>query len=223
MIDYATARHNMVEGQLRTNRVTDPRVVAAFAEVPRERFLPKSLRGVAYVDEDIALGANRYLIEPLVLARLIQAAQVKPTDVALDVACGAGYGTAVLARLASTVVALESDAELARGASRVLSELGIDNAVVVDGPLNRGYRQQAPYDVILIEGTVPEVPGDIVEQLAEGGRLAVVVDDPGRRGPGQLGRATLLIRRGGVTSSRILFDAGTPRVPGFETVPGFVF
>jgi protein-L-isoaspartate(D-aspartate) O-methyltransferase len=121
------------------------------------------------------------------------------------------------------VVALESNPDLARGASRVLNEIGIDQAVVVEGPLNRGYRQQAPYDVIIIEGAVPEVPSEITEQLAEGGRLATVVDDRERRGPGQLGRATLLIRRGGIVSSRILFDAGTPRVPGFEREPGFVF
>jgi protein-L-isoaspartate(D-aspartate) O-methyltransferase len=223
MIDYANARHNMVESQLRPNKVTDERVIAAFAELPRERFLPKSLRGIAYVDEDIPLAPGRYLMEPMVMARLIQAAQIKPADVVLDVGCGIGYSTAVLARLASTVVAIESDPGLAREATRILGELGIDQAVVLEAPLESGYPRQAPYDVIFIGGAVERLRSDITDQLAEGGRLVAVIDDPDRRGPGQIGRATLMVRRSGVVSSRVVFDAGTPLLPGFAAEPGFVF
>lgn len=143
-MDYAAARHNMVENQIRTNRVTDPRIVATMDALPRELFVPKQLRGIAYVDEDLDLGNGRYLMEPLVLARLLQAAELRPEDVVLDVGCGTGYSTAVLARVASTVVALESDSDLAEAAASLLAELGMDNAVVVTGPLADGYPAQSP-------------------------------------------------------------------------------
>ena len=130
MIDFAVVRRNMVESQIRPNKVTDPLLLAALLEIPREQFLPKSRRGVAYVDEDIEVGEGRYLMEPMVLARLLQAAEIKPTDIALDIGCATGYSTAVLARLANSVVALEADAELAALASENLIELGVANAAL---------------------------------------------------------------------------------------------
>jgi len=216
--DFAAARHNMVECQVRPNKVTDERVLAAMSELPRERFLPKSRQGVAYVDEDIALGDGRYLMEPMVLARLVQAAAVGPGDLALDVGCASGYSTAVLARLCNTVVALESHAGLVAEATAALAELGIDNAAVFERSLAKGYAKQAPYDVILFGGAVARLPEAIVKQLGEGGRLVAVVAD----GHG-MGKATLFVRRSGVVSSRILFDAATPPLPGFAPEPRFVF
>lgn len=218
MVDFAAARLNMVESQLRTNKVTDLRLLAAFETVPRELFVPEPLRGIAYIDEDVALGGGRFVMEPRVLARLLQAAQPGPEDVALDLGCGSGYATAILSRLVATVVALEDDAALAAAANRTLEKLEIDNAVVVEGRLTEGYPKQAPYNVILLGGAVAEVPAAIADQLAEGGRLVAVVD----AGPG-LGRATLMRRDGGVISSRILYDAALPVLPGFEAEPGFVF
>ncbi len=218
MIDFATARSNMVESQLRTNKVTDPSLLHAFETIPRELFVPEPLRGIAYVDEDVALGGGRFVMEPRVLARLLQAAQPGPEDVALDLGCGSGYATAILSRLVATVVALEDDAALAAAANRSLAELEIDNAVVVEGRLAEGYPKQAPYNVILLGGAVAEVPAAVADQLAEGGRLVTVVS----AGPG-LGRATLMRRDGGVISSRILYDAALPVLPGFEAAPGFVF
>lgn len=218
MVDYAAARLNMVESQLRTNKVTDAALLSAFEEVPRERFLPEALRGIAYIDEDLSLGGGRYLMEPMVLARLLQAAHPGPEDMVLDVGCGPGYAAAILARLAGTVVALECDPELAASANRNLSDLGIDNAVVVEGALGAGYAKQAPYNVILVQGTVAEVPAVLADQLAEGGRLVTIVRD--RAG---IGRATLVQRSGGVVSGRVLFDASVPALPGFEPEPGFVF
>lgn len=218
MVDFASARSNMVGSQIRTNKVTDPLLLDAFESIPRERFVPEPLRGIAYIDENVALGGERYVMEPMVLARLLQAAQPGPGDVALDLGCGSGYATAILSQLVATVVALEVDAALAAAANQTLDKLEIDNAVVVEGPLAEGYPKQAPYNVILLNGAVSEVPPAIADQLAEGGRLVTVVSV----GAG-LGRATLMRRDGGVISSRILCDATVPVLPGFEATPGFVF
>ena len=173
MVDFAAARFNMVESQLRTNKVTDLRLLGAFETVPRERFVPEPLRGIAYIDEDVPLGGGRFVMEPRVLARLLQAADPGPEDVALDLGCGSGYATAILSRLVATVVALEDDAALAAAANRTLEKLEIDNAVVVEGRLTEGYPKQAPYNVILLGGAVAEVPAAIADQLAEGGRLVI--------------------------------------------------
>lgn len=218
MFDFAAARLNMIESQVRPNKVTDPRIIAAMSELPREKFLPASLRGVAYVDEDIDLGRGRFLMEPMVEARLLQTARVKPTDVAMVIGAGSGYGAAVLAKLASTVIALESDAQLAAQATTTLAQLGRDNAVIVTGPLADGYPRQAPYDVIVFGGAVERIPPNIVEQLGEGGRLVAVVKPPRRPG-----NATLVARLGGIASSLVVFDAGTPLLPEFKLEPGFVF
>ncbi len=217
-MDYAAARFNMVENQIRTNRVIAPDVLEAMSELPRELFVPKQLRGIAYVDEDIDLGNGRYLMEPLVLARLLQLAQVRPSDVVLDVGCGTGYSAAVLARMASTVVALETDPDLATRAGGLLSELGVDTVAVVTGELRDGYPQQGPYDVIFVDGGVQEIPQALCNQLAEGGRLVtVVMRDDG------FGRGVLLERIGGRFSRREAFDAATPLLPGFARAPGFIF
>lgn len=218
MVDYAAARLNMVESQLRTNKVTNPALIEAFEHVPRELFVPERLRGIAYVDEDIEIGPGRFLMEPMVLARLLQEARPQPGDVALDLGCGAGYAAAILARLCGTVVALESDQRMAAQATQTLGQLGIDNAVVVEGPLDAGYPAQGPYNVILVNGAVSEVPQAIRDQLAEGGRLVAVV-----RNASRIGRAMLLQRSGDVVSGRVLFDAAVPLLPDFEAKPGFVF
>lgn len=218
MTDYAVARRNMVEGQLRTNRVTSQALIAALAEMPRERFVPPALRDVAYVDEDLPLGGARFLMEPLALSRLIQAADPRPGDVALDVGAATGYGTAVLARLCDAVVGLEESEDMAREAEETLTELGVENAAIVAGPLATGYAKQAPYDLIVVEGAAEILPESLVEQLAEGGRLAYV-----HRREGGVGRAELLIKRQGITSSRVLFDAHVPILPGFRAARGFQF
>ncbi len=218
MVDFSTARLNMVESQIRTNKVTDARILEALETIPREAYVPEARRGVCYVDEDLSIGDGRYLMEPMVLARLLQEARIGEEDVVLDVGCATGYSCAVLARLAATVVGVECEAALAEEANRILSEQGIDNAVVVRDPLGDGYPKQAPYNVIVLEGSVAEVPAAIREQLADGGRLVAVI-----RGERGLGRATLMQRNGDVVSSRVLFDAATPSLPGFEREERFVF
>src|SRR6185436_18627994 len=171
MTDFALARRNMIDGQLRPNRVTNPQLLAVIADLPRERFLPPGLRSVAYADDDVPLGNGRYLMEPMVLARLIQMLQTQPDDKALVVASGTGYGSALLARLVKSVVAVESDAALAGSAEQTIKDLGIANVRRVAGKMEEGCAAEGPYDVILIEGAVPHVPAVILQQLAEGGRL----------------------------------------------------
>jgi protein-L-isoaspartate(D-aspartate) O-methyltransferase len=219
MTDFALARRNMIEGQLRPNRVTNASLLAAVAETPRERFLPDGLRAVAYADDDVRLGSGRFLMEPMVLARLIQSLQPQPGETALVVASGRGYGAALLSRLAKQVTALESDATLAGPAQETIKALGISNVQFVAGKLEEGAPASAPYDVILIEGGVRQIPTAILQQLAEGGRLATVVL-AGEAGPGV---AQLLVKQGGVASGRPMFDAGTPSLPGFAPPPRFTF
>ncbi len=218
MIDFATARRNMVDCQIRPNKVTDERILAAMAEVPRERFVPDDLAAIAYVDEDIDVGSGRFLMEPLALARMLQCLEIKDTEVALVIGCATGYPAAILARLAATVVALESDHALATGATSTLEDLAYDNTVVVEADLRSGLGQQAPYDVILFGGAVASIPDQISDELAEGGRLCAVVDDESG-----MGKAVMVVRSGGVLSRRVLFDAAMPMLPGFTREASFVF
>ena len=218
MTDFEAARRNMVDGQLRPSRVTDPALLAAMAALPRHDFVPKPLRGIAYVDEDIALGGGRYLLEPLVLCRLLQALDIRRADTVLDVGCATGFDAAVIGRLAASVVAIDCEPAMVAEATEILAELGIDNVAVVDGALAEGFPQQAPYDAIFFSGAVDAVPPAITVQLAEGGRLAAVIAD----GRG-MGKATLFVRTGSVISQRVVFDAGTPLLPGFAKAPAFAF
>ena len=216
--EFSIARRHMVESQLRPNRLTDERLIQVLSEVPREAFVPAALKSVAYLDRDLEVAPGRHLMAPMVLARLLQEARVAAHDVVLDLGCASGYSAAVLARLAASVVALEADAELAAWATATLPALDIDNVAVVEAPLPRGLPDQGPYDLIFIAGAVPEVPADLLDQIAEGGRLTAVLD----RGAG-LGRATLYQRLDGLVAERALFDATCRPLPGFERAPSFVF
>ena len=215
---YETARAHMIESQLRPNKVTDERVIGAFAQLRRELFVPEHLRGVAYIDEDLPIGHGRYLMQPMVAARLLQIAAVEPKETALVVGAGVGYEAALLSLLARSVIALEEDAELARFGRSALVEHGIATASYVEAPLTGGHRQRAPYDVILFGGAVAEIPQEINAQLGEGGRMLAVL-----RPGGRVGRATVMLRTGGVLAQRVIFDAATPLLPGFVPKPAFVF
>jgi protein-L-isoaspartate(D-aspartate) O-methyltransferase len=217
-MDYARARLNMVENQLRPNRIDDPRLVSAMLEVPRERFVPKALAGVAHTDEDLRLPNGQYLIEPLALARLVQGAQVAPQDVVLVLGCATGYASAVLARLAATVILMVPDATAAARLEPLLDELGADNVVVTvgDDP-SAGHPSQAPFDVILLTGSVDTVPPALLEQIGEGGRLVAVVADE------RVGRGVVFTRLHGIIGRRTLFDARIPRLPGVPAPQTFAF
>jgi protein-L-isoaspartate(D-aspartate) O-methyltransferase len=163
------------------------------------------------------LGGGRYILEPLALARLTQAAEIMPGDIALIIGSGAGYAAALIARIADAVVAIENDKALAAQSSDILSEQGIDTVAVVSGVLAKGYPKQAPYDVILFNGAVSTVPKKILDQLADTGRLVAIVSEP------MVGRGMVYTRTGGMISSRHMFDATAPILPGFEPKKKFVF
>ena len=218
MSDFAVARLAMVNSQIRPNDVTDHRIQDAMAELPRERFLPKSQAAKAYADIEAEIAEGRYMLTPRDFAKLAQAADIKPTDVVLDIACGRGYSTAVLARLAETVVGLEQKGTgLADHATEALSAVGADNAVVVEGDLKAGVPGQGPFDVIIVNGAVAETPQAWLDQLAVGGRLAVIERD------GSVGRACVYTKAHGAVGERAVFDAAPPYLPGFEPVAKFAF
>jgi protein-L-isoaspartate(D-aspartate) O-methyltransferase len=218
MSGYDAARVNMIERQLQPNKITDARVIDAFAGIRRELFVPERLRAIAYADDNLPLGQGRYLMEPMVAARLLQAAEVRRGDTALVIGAGVGYEAAVLSQMCRGVVAIESDAELARQGRAALVEHRIATVNFVENGQAQAGRVRPAYEVIMFGAAVAEIPADISAQLTEGGRLVAVVkpDD----GPG---RATLVTRTGGVLASRVMFDAATPLLPGFARKPEFVF
>lgn len=215
---YDVARTNMIESQLRPNKVTDERILDAFSRLRRELFVPERLRGVAYIDDVLPLGGGRFLLDPLVPARLVQSAMVLSRDNALVVGAGVGFEAAVLSQLCRSVIALEDNPELARFGRSALVEHRIASVTYVEEPIALGHRARQPYDVILFAGAVVAIPGEISTQLAEGGRMVGVV-----RPPGEVGRGILTTRTGGVLAHRAIFDAATPLLPGFEPKPAFVF
>jgi protein-L-isoaspartate(D-aspartate) O-methyltransferase len=221
MMDYAAARRMMVDGQIRTADVTDLRLVAAMLDVARQRFVPHVKAALAYLDFDLPVtpdvreGDARCLLKPVVLAKMIQAADVEEGDNVLDLGCATGYSAAILARLAGSVTALEQDATLARHARENL--VADTNVAVVSGPLVDGWPARGPYDVILLDGATEVEPQALFRQLKDGGRLVTVVG----RTPN--GRATLYRRDGADISGRAIFDAAAPTLPGFAAVPSFVF
>jgi len=219
MNDYSAARTNMVEGQIKPNRVTDVRLMERFGEVPRERFVPGPLRATAYVDEDLPIGGGRYMMEPMVLARLLDAADLAPSDIVLTLGAGSGYAAAIMAGLCSTVVGIEPEQALVSRATETLADLQIDNAVIIEGDLSAGYPDQAPFNVIVFEGAIASVPENVLSQLADDGRLVAVVND----GRGGLGDASLWLKTSAGVGKRPLFEAGTPHLPGFTPIPTFEF
>jgi protein-L-isoaspartate(D-aspartate) O-methyltransferase len=212
------ARLNMVDNQLRPNKVTDERVIGAMMQLRREVFLPDRLRPLAYLDDDLPIGGGRFLMQPMVAARLLQAAEIGPKDAVMVVGAGVGYEAALAALLGRSVVALEEDAELARIGRSALVDHRIGAVSYVEEKMSLGCRQRAPYDVILFAGAAAEIPPEIGLELAEGGRMAVVL-----RPHLSVGRATLITRTGEVLAQRVIFDAATPLLPGFVAKPAFVF
>ncbi|MFT6773189.1 MAG: protein-L-isoaspartate(D-aspartate) O-methyltransferase [Paracoccaceae bacterium] len=215
MIDFEAARTAMVDRQVRPSDVTSFPIIEAMLAVPRERFVPSALRQVCYAGDDLPLGAGRMLLDPRVFAKMIDAADIDPGDLVLDVACGMGYSTAVLARLAAAVIAVESDAGLAKQAAATLTALEVDNAVVETRTLAEGAPAHAPYNVIFINGALETLPESLGAQLREGGRLVAI------EAHGAVGRACVWTRGPGGLTARRAFDALGPVLPGFTREAAF--
>lgn len=215
--NFRAARRNMVLSQINTDNVTDRRLQAAMEAVPRELFVPHTKRAAAYSSDNVDIGGGRLLLAPRTLGKMIQACEIMPEDEVLVVGASTGYSAAVIAHLASVVVALESDASLVDGATSVLLDLGIDNAAVVAGDLQTGHSKDAPYDVIFIDGAVHAVPAELERQLKDGGRLITLEQQ------GPICRAVLLVRSGDATTGRAIFDAAGAILPGFEKTEEFSF
>ncbi len=205
MTDFAQARKTMVDNQLRTGGITDRRLLTAMGEVPREAFVPAARQPLAYIDEAQPLGGTRRLGPPAPFAKLVQLAAIEHTDRVLDVGCGTGYSSAVLARLAAEVVAIDEDVAFADQARKTLGEIGAANVTVLTGSLTSVPKGKGPFDVIVLEGTVPEVPDGLLAQLKPEGRLVALIAAPGR-----VPVAHLFAKSGKGIASRADFDARLP-------------
>jgi protein-L-isoaspartate(D-aspartate) O-methyltransferase len=212
----ASARFNMIEAQIRTSNVTDPRVLAALDAVARERFVPAASRALAYADVPVPVAPGRFLLDPRSFAKLVQLAEIKGEDKILDVGCATGYSSAVLGRLGGSVVALEQDADLVRIATETLAG-AIGRITVTQGALIEGFAGEAPYDVIFVNGAIEQPPETLLSQLAEGGRLVAVLWERAH------GRAQLFLKEHGVIGQRPDFDADVPLLAGFKKATGFIF
>lgn len=206
----------MVDTQVRPSDVTKFPIIDAMLQVPREHYLPAARREVAYMGENIDLGGGRVTLEPRTFAKMLDALDVQPADVVLDLGCALGYSTAVLARLADFVVGVEADEAHAAQAQRNLSELGVDNAAVIAGPLVAGAAKSGPYDVIMLQGAVVQVPPAVLAQLKDGGRIGAIFAEAA------LGVVRIGHKSRGQVDWRFAFNAGAPVLPGFEAAPGFV-
>ena len=215
MTDFAARRTMMVDSQVRPNDVTKFPIIEAMLAIPREAFVPGAQREAAYVGGNIDLAPGRVVLEPRTLAKMLDALDIQPTDIVLDIGCGLGYSSAVIARMAEAVVALEEAGPLVGEAQSRLSEEGVDNAAVIEGPLSAGAAKHGPYDVIVIEGAAEAVPPTILDQLKEGGRIGFPFMD------GALGVCRIGHKVDGAAIWRFAFNASAPVLPGFQVARAF--
>ncbi|TDE41171.1 protein-L-isoaspartate O-methyltransferase family protein [Antarcticimicrobium sediminis] len=215
MTDFAARRRMMVDTQVRPSDVTKYPIIDAMLSVPREMFVPDALRDVAYAGEDLELEGGRVLLEPRTLAKMLETLDLGEDDLVMDIGSAFGYSAAVIARLAQAVIAVEEDEAMAGEAQALLSQAGADNAVVHQGPLAAGAAEHGPYDVIIIEGGIEEVPTALLDQLKDGGRMACIFLE------GALGEVRIGYKSGNTLTWRFEFNAAAPILPGFRTQQAF--
>lgn len=215
MTDYAALRTMMVDTQVRPSDVTKYPVIEAMLSVPRELFVPDALRAAAYADAAVELGEGRSMLEPRAFAKLLDALAIEPGDMVLDLGCGLGYSAAVIARMADFVVAVEEEEALAAEAEVRLGEGGVDNVAVISGPLTSGEARHGPYDVIVVEGGVGELPAALTDQLKVGGRIAAIFVE------GRVGAVKIGHKFDTHMDWRFAFNAAAPVLPGFEKTKEF--
>ena len=216
MADFAARRTTMVDTQVRPSDVTKFPIIDAMLAVPREAFVPDGMREAAYVGENLDLGSGRVLLEPRTLAKMLDALDIQPDELVLDIGCGLGYSSAVIARVSEAVVALEQDSDLAADAQRLLGENGADNVAVIEAALTQGAAKHGPYDVITIQGAVEELPGVLLDQLKDGGRIAAIFME------NALGICRIGYKFGDQMTWRFSFNASAPVLQGFERQRDFV-
>ena len=216
-MDFELARRNMVASQVLVNKVNDPLVIDAISQVPREKFLPVNRQNLAYLDQDLELSSGRWLMQPMVAARLIQLADLRTQDNVLVLPCGAGYMSVLISKMVESVVSIEEDKTIYTSVSKTISELAPDNVVVINSPLKEGCLSESPFDVIFFDGGVEKIPDNIQLQLADKGRLVAVFND------GKVGRATIIERYGDAFGKRVEFDVSIPTLPEFKVKNTFLF
>lgn len=220
MTDFNQARLNMIDGQVHPAGVVDTSILQSFGIIPREMFVPEKLQHVAYTDECVDIGQKRFLMEPIVHAKLLQAVHPRKEDVVLDIGIGSGYSSAVLSSIVTTIIALEKNKRQMDKATRLWESFDMCNIALIQGKLNEGAPDHAPYSLILINGAVERVPEMLLDQMDIGGRLATVVKEKDNL----VGQATLFLKNADSSvSSKPLFDAGVPYLEGFEPQPEFQF
>ncbi|AGI68952.1 putative protein-L-isoaspartate O-methyltransferase [Octadecabacter antarcticus 307] len=217
MADYQTRRTTMVDTQVRPSDVTKFPIIDALLSVAREDYVPDAKREAAYVGENVDIGAGRVLLEARTLAKMLEAVDVQPNDVVLDLGCGLGYSTAVLAQLADFVVAVEDEPDRAQEAQQNLSDHGVDNAAVFEGALVDGAAKNGPYDVIILQGAVEHIPSNLLAQIKDGGRIVAIFTE------GALGVVRIGRKVDGAVNWRMSFNAGAPMLPGFAKEAEFTF
>ncbi len=219
-MDYKAARQAMVDSQIHPMGVSSDAILDAFLNIPREAFVPESLKDICYCDEDIKVGAGRYLMEPSVFGRLLQEGKIDKNDAVLTIGSGIGYNAAVLSHLCSTVVALEENDDFVSAAQASWDKLGLTNIAAISGKLENGAPKYAPYDIIIFNGAITALPIKIGDQIKEGGRILAIIRD----GTLGLAQATLFEKtQNNLLSKRVLFEAGTPYLQGFAPTKEFVF
>lgn len=217
MTDFSAARDAMVESQIRTSDVTDLDILGAFRRTARENFVPTARKALAYADCQVETDEGRVMLSPRDLSKMIQAADITSDDVVLDLACGRGYSTAILAQLADTVVGLETDEPAVARATELLIDADISNAAIVQGDLKSGAADHGPFNVIFVGAALPSLHENWVSQLANGGRLVCIIQN------GPVGRVTVFTKSGNAVGETVAFDTSAPYLQGFEPKAEFVF
>ncbi len=220
MTDFSQARVNMVDCQIHTSGIVNSEVLNSFGTVPRELFVPEKMRDIAYADESLDIGQGRFLLEPAIHAKMIQAANPVQDDVVLDIGSASGYSSAILSPIVTTIIALENNKRQMDKAIKLWNQTGACNIALIEGELAKGVADQAPYSLIIINGAITEVPKKILGQLSVGGRLVTII----KQQNSPVGRATMFLKSdGGSISSKVLFDASAPLIGGFEKETAFNF
>ena len=218
-MDFELARKKMVENQIRANKVTDISIIDAFNYVRREKFVPDSLKAISYIDEDIQLSRNRFMMKPMILARLFQSLSLQGNENILHIGSNTGYSSAILSRICSSVICIESDKKLFETSVNVFSEMGFDNVIPLHGLMEHGVIKEAPFDIIFIEGSIEIEPKTLFGQLNDNGKLIVIIRPENMK----IGKAKLFFKKNNEIGIENLFDAQVSKLSIFKSNSKFLF